>query len=266
MKGGTTILYGYICTHPRVAPSLQKEVHYFSMYPTRDIEWYKEQFPARPDDVFAVDASPTYFDIATMPTIPAYIKREVPHARVILIVRDPVERAISHFQHIRTIVSKEAFSDIDVNEFFSRPLERCYTLGDPTDWQFRHVLGFSLYDEKFDNYVRVFGRENILVITNEALRTEPQATMRRVFEHCGLEWAPSAMFGVQDYMSGSETLVIDRKVRERLEALFYPSYERFRRRAGLPRMTARAAASSTVAATVPTRGADPAPALLGRKS
>jgi hypothetical protein len=242
MKGGTTILHDYICTHPRVVPGAQKEIHYFTLYPTKGVEWYLEQFPARAEETLSIDSSPTYFDVASGPTIPAWIKRDAPRARIILIVRDPVERAISHFQHFRTIVSKEAFADIDINEFFSRPISRCYTLQHPTDMNLRHVLMFSLYDEKFGNYAHVFGRENVLVVTNEGLRAEPTATMRRVFEHCRLEWAPSEMFGVQKYLSGSQKLVIDGEVRGRLEALLYPSYERFRRQAGLPKMAARSAA------------------------
>jgi hypothetical protein len=211
------------------------------MYPLKGREWYCEQFPERPADILSIDASPTYFDVATMPTIPAYMKREVPNARILLIVRDPVDRAISQFQHIRTIVAKEAFANIDINEFFSRPLERCFTLEQPTDLNLRHVLNFSVYDEKFGNYVRVFGRENILVVTNEELRADASATMRRVFAHCGLEWAPSELFGVQKYLSGSEILPISGAARARLEALLYPAYARFRRQAGLPKMQTRSA-------------------------
>jgi hypothetical protein len=234
MKGGTTILYDYISTHPRVQRGTQKESHYFSMYANRELDWYIRQFPDRPEEHFSIDASPTYFDVANMPTIPAYIKKAVPEARIILIVRDPIERAISHFEHLRTVSHRELFASIDVNEFLSRPIERCYTREHPSDELFSYVLGFSIYDDKFSNYVSVFGRNNILVLTNDELRIEPQATMRRVFDHCGLEWAPSEMFGVQRYVSGARNLQVEQRVRLRLEALLYPAYERFRRRANLP--------------------------------
>lgn len=236
MKGGTTILYDYVCTHPRVLPGVQKEIHYFSLYPTREVGWYLDQFPERTVDQLCVDASPTYFDVATMPTIPAYIKKAVPAARIILITRNPVARAISHFQHLRLISHQELFKQVDINEFFSRPLERCYTHEDPSDAHLSQVLGFSVYDDKFTNYVHVFGRENVLVLTNEGLQSDPQATMRTVFEHCGLDWVPSDLFGVRKYQSGSESLAVSPDVRRRLEALLYPSYERFGRRAGLPRL------------------------------
>ena len=234
MKGGTTILHDYICTHPNVVAGTQKEIHYFSMYPTRGLDWYRDQFPDRPDSVLSIDASPTYFDVATMPTIPAYIKTAVPDARIILIVRDPVDRAISHFQHLRQVSHKELLTGIDANEFLSRPLERCYTQKEPSDSLLGLVLDFSLYDDKFGNYVNVFGREAILVLQNAALRQDAENTMRQVFSHCGLEWSPAPLFGEQRYLSGSQNLPIDPEVRRRLEALLMPRYERFLRRAGLP--------------------------------
>lgn len=246
MRGGTTILYDYICTHPRVLPGAQKEIHYFSMYPMRDLDWYLSQFPDRPDDHLSIDASPTYFDTATIPTIPAYIHKAAPSARIILIVRDPVERAISHFQHLRLVSHKDLFADIDINEFLSRPLERCHIRKDPSDYHLGLVLGFSVYDNKLTHYVRAFGRHNILVLTNESLRSDPQDAMRRVFAHCGLEWVPSPMFGVQGYLSGSQNLPVDRDVRARLEAILYPSYERFLLGAGLPAMDRPTVAPVTV--------------------
>src|SRR6185312_12729174 len=97
MKGGTTILYDYIRTHPKVIAGKSKEIHYFSLYSDRGAAWYLEHFPDRAEDVLSIDASPTYFDVAHTAAIPGFIKDAVPDARVLLIVRDPIERAISHF-------------------------------------------------------------------------------------------------------------------------------------------------------------------------
>ena len=233
MKGGTTILYDYLCSHPLVLRGAQKELHYFSLFPDRDLDWYLNQFPDRPQGHMCVDASPTYFDVATMPTIPAYIKKAAPGSRIIVIVRDPVERAISHFQHFRLVSHATLFANINIDEFFSRPLERCFTYEEPTDFYFSQTLAFSIYEEKYSNYVRIFGRSNVLVLTNEGLRTKPQETMKAVFTHCGLEWSSSELFGTQRYLSGSQSLPIDPQVKARLESLLYPSYERFVRQSGI---------------------------------
>lgn len=47
MKGGTTILYDYLLTHPRVVPGTEKEIHYFSLHTARGDNWYTHQFPDR---------------------------------------------------------------------------------------------------------------------------------------------------------------------------------------------------------------------------
>ena len=145
----------------------------------------------------------------------------------------PVARAISHFQHLRTVSNKDLFADVDVNEFFDRPLERMFSLNHPTDIYFGYSILFSIYDDKLRNYYNVFGRDNVLVITNEDLLADPERTMRRVFDHCGLSWFSSELFGVKRYLSGSERIALDPKVRERLRQLFFPSYARFRQMAGL---------------------------------
>jgi hypothetical protein len=233
MKGGTTILFDYIEAHPRVLRGTQKEMHYFSMYADRELSWYISQFPDRPDDVFSIDASPTYFDTASMATIPAYLKKAAPNAKIILIVRDPIERAISHLEHLRTVSEREFFAEVDVDEFFMRPLERCYAPILPSDWMLSDVLAFSLYDLKFMNYVEVFGRDRILVVRNSELRGEPKATMRRVFAHCDLESYDSELIGQENYISGSRQIRLKQSTRDRLSGLLYPDYERFCRRAGI---------------------------------
>jgi hypothetical protein len=114
-----------------------------------------------------------------------------------------------------------------------RPVERCYTRTDPVDTLLSYVLDYSIYDQKFANYVEVFGREPILVIPNDELRTEPRSTMRRVFEHCRLEWVDSEFFGAEDYVSGSRKIRLAPEVEQRLAELFYPSYRRFCQQAGI---------------------------------
>jgi Sulfotransferase domain len=233
MKGGTTILWDYLKTHPHVVPGQSKEVHYFSLYSSLGHSWYLDQFPDRSNDALAVDASPTYFDLATMPTIPNFIKAVCPSSKIILIVRDPVERAISHFQHLRSVSYPDMFAMVDINEFLSRPLERLFSRHDPSDEMLQYVFGFSVYDQKYYNYIRSCGRENVLVVHTDELRADARATMRRVFTHCSLDFVDSPLFGKQDYLSGSELCSVKQSVLRRLSELLYPSYKIFCEASGL---------------------------------
>ena len=97
MKGGTTILHEYLCTHPEIQSGSQKEIHYFSLFYDQGPDWYQQHFEEIEEGCLTVDASPTYFDAANTPLIPKLIKGFSANPRVMVIVRDPIERAISQF-------------------------------------------------------------------------------------------------------------------------------------------------------------------------
>lgn len=235
MKGGTTILYDYLLTHPRVVSGASKEIHYFSLYTAKGDAWYIDQFPDRPEDVYSVDASPTYFDAAFTTAIPGHIKASVPNAKPILIIRDPIERAISHFQHLQTVSHKELFSSVDINEFFARAPENCITQADTYDYFLHQCLSFSAYYRQAMNYFTVFEKTEVLILRNEELRgAAASSTMRRVFAHCGLDWTPSSIFGQERYLSGSQKHKLDSIVRDRLAGILYPNFKCFCAAAGLP--------------------------------
>lgn len=233
MKGGTTILFDYISSHPRVVPCASKEVHYFSLHINKGLDWYLEQFPERPQDVLSIDASPTYFDVTNTYTIPVLLHNTAPESKLILIVRDPIERAISHFAHLRQISHRDKLKDVDVNDFFSTPIERCFAQDSDYGFLLGQILNFSLYYRKYLSYIHIFGRRKILVIKNEDLRVRPKDVMCQVFAHCGLEWADSDLFGKEAYSTGSNNIAISDAVYAKLANLLYPNYKNFCRASGI---------------------------------
>src|SRR6266700_6115485 len=100
MKGGTTSLYDFITLHPDIERAKVKEIHYFSLNYHKGHQWYLDHFNSGPDKITG-EASPTYFDAANMSLIPNLIKSFNPRVKILLIVRDPIERAISHYNHLR---------------------------------------------------------------------------------------------------------------------------------------------------------------------
>jgi hypothetical protein len=93
---GTTSLYRYLAAHPAVRPATGKELQFFSLYPGRGERWYRAHFPVRPVGVRSFEASPYYlFD----PAVPARAAAMLPEARFVALVRDPAERAYSHYLH-----------------------------------------------------------------------------------------------------------------------------------------------------------------------
>src|SRR3954449_2362447 len=102
-KAGTTQLYAYMVKHPRCWEAAEKEVDYFSKRPHRSVRWYRSRFPMRwrvaRRQGHVIEASPSY-----LPTPSALRKmhKVLPNARVIVLLRDPVSRAFSHYQHKKT--------------------------------------------------------------------------------------------------------------------------------------------------------------------
>ena len=98
---GTSSLYRYLSKHPDVTLNKIKEVHYFSTRFFMGLEWYKTHFPKKG---FTGEGSPYYF---FHPLSPQRIHEALPNVKLILMLRNPVDRAYSHFWHERRINAEE---------------------------------------------------------------------------------------------------------------------------------------------------------------
>lgn len=232
MKGGTTALNDFICAHPDVGQAIKKEIHYFSLYPYKGQEWYLQHFSDGKGKIIG-EASPTYFDVAYTEAIPQLIKKFSPSIKLILIVREPVSRAVSHFYHLRNINKVEQLQDIDINDFFSRPLNKVISRAHELDYYLHQVIDFSLYARKFMTYCNVFPSNSILVIGAWELRNNARDTMARVFEFLDLQEYYDANFETVKYSSGKDINVLDSSVRVSLAELLGEDFCKFCKISGL---------------------------------
>ena len=90
---GTTTLYNQLVSHPDISPATTKELHYFDINFSKGIQWYKEQFN---DERIIGEASPYYI---FHPLCPKRIFDIIPEVKIIVLLRNPVERAYSHYWH-----------------------------------------------------------------------------------------------------------------------------------------------------------------------
>ncbi|MGH9380122.1 MAG: sulfotransferase domain-containing protein [Thermoanaerobaculia bacterium] len=233
MKGGTTVLYEFICMHEQVESAVQKEIHYFSLYPYKGMQWYMDHFRCPPDKITG-EASPSYFDLAYTNAIPQSIKEFNPDAKIIVITRDPVERAISHFYHLRNINKVPLLQDMDINEFFDGPFASCITLTDARENFLHQTLYFSSYARKAMFYRNAFPRENLLFLRNEDLRASARSTMERVFSFLGLNGIYSREFEKLKYSVRRNMSELAPELRNKLSRFFAKDQEAFARVAGSP--------------------------------
>ncbi len=173
MKSSTTLLFDTLGMHPGVFTPVEKEPHYFSS-PDRDApgawENYLSLFAGRkPSQTIALEASTTYTrwpqNIDTAPII----KARLGSPRLIYILRDPVERAVSHYNH------SYARGYYRPGMTFGEAIER-----DPI------LLSTSRYAQQLARYDEVFGPDATLVVLADDLHKNRADTMRRVADHLGL--------------------------------------------------------------------------------
>jgi hypothetical protein len=177
MKGGTSSLYHYLGTHPETSASSIKETNYFieGAVPGGDLAWYESQF--EPDAQWALEASPNYTKRHLHPEVSARMHALIPQARLVYLVRDPVERTISHYVH----------NYADGRE--SRPLSEA--IANP---QSNYVLT-SRYFWQLEAFLEHYSKAQVLVVDAERLRLEPAAVVEEVQRFAGIPpaWDPKVL-------------------------------------------------------------------------
>lgn len=197
-KGGTTALYAYLRWHPAVLGPSWKEVSYFDRHYRRGERWYRGHFPnalrvaraeRRAGSAPRVgEASPSYL---FHPLAPERVRALVPDVRLIAVLRDPVERAFSHYNH-EVALGREPLGFEQAleheDERMQGELERM--LADPgyfsRAWWGQTYRARGLYAAQLERWLAVFPGEQLLVLGNEELSARPDATYARVLEFLDL--------------------------------------------------------------------------------
>lgn len=191
-KAGTTALYAYLRWHPQVLGPSWKEVNYFDRHYRRGERWYRGHFPnelrlRRVRDPIVAEASTGYI---FHPLGAQRVASLIPQARLIALVRDPADRAYSHYQH-EVALGRERLSFEEAiereEERMEGELERM--LADPDyisyAWWNYTYLARGRYAEQLERWFEVFPREQLLVVPMDDLRTAPRETYARVLDHIG---------------------------------------------------------------------------------
>ena len=233
MKGGTTRLYDFLTMHPDVERASAKEIHYFSLYYDKGDEWYFDHFRTHPDTLTG-EASPTYFHLAHSTTIPSLIKRINNKIKIILIVRDPVERAVSQYNHFCKVNKLPDVMSLDVSEFFGTPYNEILTRSTSLGFHVEQAIAFSLYYRNYLSYESIFDRNDILVLSMQNLRELPFDTMKAAYKFIGVPYVQHDEFKVVKYAHGTDMTKLNPQTFTRLAELFYPDYQKFCQRTGIP--------------------------------
>jgi hypothetical protein len=203
MKCGTTSLYRYLIGHPCVAPALKKQVYFFSNDYQKGLGWYRAHFPTvlgryrariwNKQLCITGEASPSYL---LHPHIPRRIWKAMPYVRLIAVLRNPVDRAYSHYyqcvrDHHEPLSFEEAIEQeperirgewerMMADEWYRGPKYGRYA-----------YLARGIYVDQLQRFEAFFPKKQILVVKSEELYEHPVETFDRVTAFLNLpRWQP----------------------------------------------------------------------------
>jgi hypothetical protein len=185
-KAGTTALFAYLRWHPGVTGPAFKEVSFFDRHYVHGERWYRAHMPLRRGRIVG-EASPSYL---FHPLGPERAAGMLPDVRLIALLRDPVDRAFSHYQHERALGRESlSFEDAVAREDDRMRGEVERMLADPSYfshawWNYTYVAR-GRYAEQLDRWYAAFPREQLLVLFTDELASDPGGTYRRVLEFLG---------------------------------------------------------------------------------
>ena len=186
LKCGTTSLHHYLNLHPEIAMSRPKELNFFvaDLNWELGVDWYRSHFAA--DAPVRGETSPHYTNRPRFEGVAARMRETLePDARVVYMVRNPVDRLLSHYLH-------------NVGSGYeTRSLDDA--VADPASAYIQR----GLYAFQLEPYLEAFGADRVLVVSREELGARRDATVRRVFEFAGVDPAFTSEQFDREWETGS---------------------------------------------------------------
>jgi hypothetical protein len=180
IKGGTTSLFYYLQPHPQVWMPPSKELHFFSNNYNRGEDWLRAQFAGAGSTQVAGEMTPEYLD---HPDAAERMATVIPDAKVIVILRHPVERAYSHYQMQRAKFSAQDTFEQMIDLEIDRGV-------DAIPQPHRPYLRGGLYHQQLQRLTDHFDRSAVLVLLNDDLESDPATTYRELCAHIGVASEP----------------------------------------------------------------------------
>jgi len=170
-KAGTTALAAFLAAHPEVYVAPEKEVHFFDEHLARGTDWYRTRFDSARDEIAVGEATPTYMYSDEALERMADL---LPEAKLIVVLRDPVDRAYSHYWWMRALFESLSFEDAVHAEMAEGSGKRLYLAG-------------GRYLDRLQAVCRLYPRSSVHVVIQEELRRSPDATFAGVCRFLGVD-------------------------------------------------------------------------------
>ncbi len=176
-KGGTRALLDMLALHPSIV-SAKAEVHFFDKKDNfqRGVQWYVNAMPSALPHHVVVEKTPAYF-VGSI--VPYRIYQTCPNVKLLLIVRNPVDRTISDYAQLNT--KKRSLKHTRKHSSFEEIVFKNGRVN--TNYS---PISVSLYDEHFSIWLEYFKLSHILVVDGDALIQDPFTELHRAETFLGL--------------------------------------------------------------------------------
>ena len=192
-KCGTSSLFNYLKSHPQILLPHKKEINFFGTKFKYGIDWYLAHFPNISDraDFVTGEATPNYI---RFPKAAQQIQANFPQIKLIVLLRNPIDRAVSwHHHKLNSGLAKGTFADAVAREM--KQLEN-FSEDDIIRTVYHNpdnIIG-SLYVYKLKVWMELFDREQFCLIKSEDLYSDPETVMKRVYKFLGLSDRPLSQY------------------------------------------------------------------------
>lgn len=225
-KGGTTTLHRLLSNHPGVMLPPQKELHYFTRHYNKGSHWYAQAFSAASPEQRCGEITPYYL---FHPEVPGRVQALMPQVRIIVLLRDPVERALSQYFHSRRL----GMEPLDLLSALHAEPQRLYGAegilaqagGRHRSHQEHSYVARSRYEQQLPRWEQwFFGHQQLLVLRSEDLFRTPEVIWQQLLQFLELEPWPLPALPRAANAGRGEAQRVPQAIRARLEQTLQGTY------------------------------------------
>ena len=234
-KSGTWAIHNYLLQHPDVDYSA-RNIHFFEYAYSNKISWYKSHFPTKlykslvesihKRKCLMSEHTSTYLH---HPLIPQRVKDGIPDVKLIVSLRNPIDRAYSNYHmFVRIGTEKRTFEDAVFSE-----LKRIEIIKENDNFQIKNpnfsncvesnYLRHGTYVDKLENWLKSFRREQFCIVENKDLSKNPQQVLDKIFEFLNV---PHFKLRQEERWNVGEYKKMKESTRKTLQDFFKPYNER----------------------------------------
>jgi len=186
-KAGTTALYHYLSEHPQVFMSTPKEVNFFSReaiekqglyysdFKTKNLDSYEQLFFEGVDKKAVGEGSVSYL---FYPDVPQKIKDVIPEVKIIMILRNPLERGYSHY----LMDYRLGLVDLSYDEIVYKAVNH-----EKLNLYYQQYVELGLYYEQVKRYISLFEKKQVRVYLQEDLRNNSEYVIHDLYDYLDID-------------------------------------------------------------------------------